>query len=102
MAVARNLIRQIYQPGYRYKRAGVLLRYLQPQEIMQPDLFGLYSFEEQARAARLMAIVDLVNEWYGRDTLRWAVQGLEQPWRMQQSRRSPRYTTRWNEILVVP
>jgi DNA polymerase V len=68
---------------------------------MQPDLFGLYSFEERAKAARLMAIVDLVNEWYGRDTLRWAAQGLEQPWRMQQRRCSPRYTMRWNEILHV-
>jgi DNA polymerase V len=101
LAGARNLIRQIYQPGYRYKRAGVLLTRLQPQEVIQPDLFGLYSFEAQAKEARLMAVVDLVNDYFGRGTLRWAAQGLEQPWQMQQHRRSPRYTTRWNEILRV-
>lgn len=48
-----------------------------------------------------MAVVDLINKVFGRDVLRFASQGTEQPWRMRQERLSPRFTTRWREILTI-
>jgi DNA polymerase V len=99
--VAKSLLREIYQPGYPFKRVGVHLSEITPQDVLQPDLFGTFDWEEQARQARLMAVVDVVNTFVGRDILVWGAQGLERSWWMKQARRSPRATTRWNEIPQV-
>lgn len=42
-----------------------------------------------------MFIEDALNRIYGRHSL------VRRAWAMRQRRRSPRYTTRWNEILTV-
>jgi DNA polymerase V len=91
----------IYREGYRYKKAGVYLTKIVPGEGVQPDLFGDFSLHEHYQQARLMAIVDALNRIYGRDTLFFAVQGITRPWKMQQSRLSPRFTTQWSEILAL-
>ena len=94
-------MRQIYQSGYPFKRVGVQLSQITPEDVHQPDLFGAFDWTEQARRARLMAVVDVVNTFVGRDMLIWGAQGLERSWWMKQARRSPRATTRWNEIPQV-
>lgn len=98
---SQELVRQIYQGGYRYKKAGVYLSSLHAEEVIQPDLFGAFSWEEEARRARLMATVDLINDHFGRDTVFWSAQGMTRDWQMRQRRRSPHYTTRWQDILPV-
>jgi DNA polymerase V len=99
--VAKSLLREIYLPGYPFKRVGVHLSEITPEDVLQPDLFGSFDWDEQARRARLMVVVDVVNTFMGRDTLVWGAQGLERSWWMKQARRSPRMTTRWNEIPQV-
>ena len=48
-----------------------------------------------------MHTLDGINAQFGRATLRFAAEGLEQPWAMRASRRSPRYTTCWGELARV-
>src|SRR5437868_12089779 len=72
-----------------------------PQEVLQADLFGEYSIEREYKKARLMCVVDLLNEWWGNNTIFFGAQGIDRVWKMRQERRSPRYTTRWGEIVVV-
>ncbi|WP_299406728.1 DUF4113 domain-containing protein [Acaryochloris sp. IP29b_bin.148] len=48
-----------------------------------------------------MAILDQVNDRFGRGTLEIAASGLRQTWRMQSKWRSPRYTTCWSELPVA-
>jgi DNA polymerase V len=79
----------------------VHLSEITPEDVLQPDLFGTFDWTEQARQARLMAVVDVVNTFVGRDVLFFGAQGFERSWWMKQTRRSPRATTRWNEILQV-
>jgi DNA polymerase V len=45
--------------------------------------------------------VDSINQEWGRNTVLFAAAGLSKEWKMRQARRSPRYTTRWDELLVV-
>jgi DNA polymerase V len=99
--VAKDLLYEIYQPGYPFKRVGVQLSEITREDVLQPDLFGAFDWAEQARQARLMAVVDVVNTFVGRDMLIWGAQGLERSWWMKQARRSPRATTCWNEIPQV-
>jgi DNA polymerase V len=98
---ARALLSGLYQPGYRYKRAGVLLSEIGPQEVRQGDLFGLYSHPVVDRQEALMQVVDEINRTWGRDTLFFGAQGIHRAWFMQQRRLSSRATTRWDEILIV-
>jgi DNA polymerase V len=48
-----------------------------------------------------MQVMDQVNRVYGAGALQFAATGLEQGWGMQAERRSPRYTTCWDELMGV-
>lgn len=98
IAAALHGLAQVYRPGLRYKKAGVGLGGLQPAAAPQGDLFSGY---ERQRSGRLMAALDAINRTWGMNTATFAGAGIAQPWRMQSARRSPRYTTRWEELPVV-
>lgn len=89
---------RIFREGYPYRRAGVMLDDLRPAQTKQ---LGLFARLDPARSARLMATMDHINRDLGADTLRLASSGVERPWRMKQARRSSRYTTRWEELVVA-
>lgn len=101
LTVAEALLRGLYRQGYRYKRVGVLLSELRPQEVRQPDLFAVYAPAIADRQACLMHTVDVINRIWGRDTLFFGAQGMHREWMMQQKHLSSRATTRWSEILSI-
>jgi len=110
-AVSRA-VRAQFRPGFRYAKAGAILTDLQPAGQAQGEL-DLFSDASQPASqatearARLMAAMDGLNNRFGRDSLRLgatvaASQGAPVPvWATKQDRRTPRYTTRWDEMLVV-
>lgn len=97
-AAALSGLEHIWRPGYRYKKAGVWLGGLQPAASPQANLFP---DDGRPRSARLMAAMDRINRTYGMNTATFASAGIRQPWRMQSARKSPRYTTAWNELVIV-
>ena len=48
-----------------------------------------------------MQTVDEINRKLGRGAVRWAAEGIKQPWAARRGNVSPQYTTRWDELLVV-
>jgi DNA polymerase V len=91
----------IYEQGYSYKKAGVELSRITPLPVVQPDLFGEVLLTEHYCQSHLMAVVDAINRIFGRDTLFFAMQGMARDWRMRQTMLSQRFTTRWDELLLV-
>jgi len=91
-------IEQLFCEGYRYKKAGVHVTELVPAYQIQAHLFDRHDRE---RSRRLMAAIDAINTQWGSGTVRYAAVGLQPRWRMRCVRRSPRYTTRWEELAVV-
>ena len=99
----------IYRPGFNYAKAGVMLLDLQAKTTVQDELdFGDEATQTERRHEKLMRALDAVNERYGRGTLKLGSALVEcregsarRGWVMKQERRSPRYTTRWGEVLVV-
>jgi len=91
-------IAQIFREGYRYKKAGVMVTELVPAHQIQAHLFDQHDRE---RSRRLMAAIDAINTQWGSGTVRYAAVGVQPRWRMRCVRRSPRYTTRWEEPAVV-
>ena len=92
-------LRQIYRPGYRYQKAGVMLSDIMPIGISQGDLFMSSSNKE--RTNRLMSTLDRINLKMGQGTLKLASEGIGQGWKMKRENRSPAYTTRWSELPMV-
>jgi DNA polymerase V len=91
-------IEQIFRKGYRYKKAGVMLTGLVPAHQLQTHLFDT---RDRERSARLMAVVDYLNTQMGSGTVQYAAAGIKPRWIMRSARRSPRYTTKWEELVVV-
>jgi len=49
----------------------------------------------------LMQVVDNVNFAMRDDLIKFARAGTSRNWKMRQEMRSPRYSTRWDEIKLV-
>ena len=95
---AKFCLSRIYKHGYRYKKTGIMLLDLIPISLEQKQLF--VDFDHRP-GDHLMKIVDRVNKEQGSDTLFFGAQGVTREWQMRCGSRSPRYTTQWNELLMV-
>jgi DNA polymerase V len=100
VSCALNGLRQIYKPGYRYNKAGVMLMGLHDAAIGQADLFA-ESFDDAEKSTRLMETLDRINRKMGRGTLRLATEGHQQAWKVKTEYPSQRYTTHWGELPIA-
>jgi DNA polymerase V len=91
---------RIYRPGLAYQRAGVMLLDLLPATREQGALFAPKA-GDPARAARLMAALDHINQKYGRETLRYGSEAVSDRGRMRARLKSPAWTTCWQELPVI-
>lgn len=76
---------------------------LAPGTVHQGEL-DLEGDDENADRSRLMTVMDALNGRFGKDTVHVASTGVEGPgreWGMRQERRTPHYTTSWNEMPVA-
>jgi DNA polymerase V len=89
----------IYRAGYEYKKAGVMLLLLRDQHARQAVLFD--NLVQREKSSKLMAVMDAINVEFGRDTIRASASGTQQRWSARCDNRSPRYTTRWDELPKV-
>jgi DNA polymerase V len=91
-------LKQLYKKGYLYKKSGIVVSEIIPEEGMQS---GLWDDKNRQKNRRLMETIDKINAKAGADQIRFAVQGSEEGWKMRQENLSPHYTTKWMDILVV-
>ena len=98
LSTAKELLRSIYRKGYSYKKAGVLLLNLRTRDQDQGLLFRDHYDEKRNRFVKAL---ESIKNTYGTSSTFLAAQGIDRPWDMKRQRRSPRYTTNWNEIPVI-
>lgn len=94
---AIHALKQIFIPGYEYKKAGVILHDIIPETGIQANLFEKPNLKHIA----LMKTIDSINMKYGQQKVRLASQSLGKVWKMKQERLSHRYTTRLEEIITI-
>ncbi len=70
---------------------------LVPQGLAQK---GLFDNAQREKLARLMRTIDVINLRVN-SPVRFAAEGINQPWQSTFKRRSKRYTTRWDELPEV-
>jgi DNA polymerase V len=94
---ADHLCELMFKEGYQYKRAGIMLSEITPATRIQGDLLE----PAPTGNAQLMQTLDRLNERYGRGTVKVSTQGAFKDWQMRQERKSPNYTTSWDELPWV-
>jgi len=99
IGAATRCLEAIWREGHRYQKAGVMLSDFYSQGVAQLNLF-----DENAprhNSPQLMNVLDHLNVKEGRGTLYFAGQGIRQQWQMKRDMLSPRYTTRYTDLLMV-
>ncbi|MCB0459823.1 MAG: Y-family DNA polymerase [Flavobacteriaceae bacterium] len=90
-------VKDIFKENHFYKRAGVIVFDLTPENTKQIALFT----SENPRHYQLMKVIDQVNKNIGNHRIKLACQDLERTWKMNQNLLSSRYTTNLSEIITV-
>ncbi|CAN5908834.1 translesion error-prone DNA polymerase V subunit UmuC [soil metagenome] len=98
VAASQRALAVIWRDGFRYKKAGVMLLDLVKANTLGG---GLFDRSDDPRSHARMRALDGLNARFGRDALRFGNTAEERPWRLRSDRLSPRYTSRWDELLVV-
>jgi DNA polymerase V len=95
-------LKQIYQPNFRYKKAGVILNLISDKPTVQQSLFE--DVQSKGKSAKLMKAVDQINTRFGNAAIRSAASGTQeskQGWQMRSGNKSPNYTTQWDELPIA-
>lgn len=95
---AVSLVDSLFKKGTFYKKAGVMLSGIVPDDSIQGNLFLP---ETKNCGRKLMDMIDNINFSQRDDILKFATSGTERNWKMRMEMRSPRYTTRWDELFKV-
>ena len=99
IAAATRSLDAIWKDGHRYQKGGVMLGDFFSQGIAQLNLFD--DNAPRAGSEKLMEVLDHLNAKGGRGTLYFAGQGIQQQWAMKREMLSPRYTTRYDDLIQV-
>ena len=91
-------LERIYIPGYKYKKTGVMLMDISSEDAYQMNLWDNI---DRTKHKRLMEVLDRTNEKWGRNSLKPAILGDGQQWKIKQERLSPCYTTRMSDFPIT-
>jgi len=96
LKAANTALKRLFRERFLYKKCGIMLLDLTQGQVQQPDLFHHVN-----QNPKLMKLVDSMNHKYGKSTVRFGSEGFDKQWVMRSERKSPAYTTRWDDILKV-
>lgn len=91
-------LEKIYRSDCTYKKAGVIVSDISPQQQQQLSLFDTL---DRKKHQSIMTALDNINDKIGNDKVRLAVQGNGRQWKMKQEQLSPCYSTRIEDALKV-
>ena len=96
--VAVDAVDSVFQPGFKYSKAEVMLL-----DLRQPGEFSddLFARNQPVEATKVMAVLDQINQRWGRGTLRAASVPVNPAWSMRRELMSQSYTTRLDQLWRV-
>ena len=96
--LALKCLEKIYRSDCTYKKAGVLVSDISPQQQQQLSLFDIVN---RPKHQSIMTTLDSINDKFGKDKVHLAIQGCNKQWKMKHPRLSPCYSTRIEDALKV-
>jgi DNA polymerase V len=95
---ASKALDTIFLNGLLYKKVGVIVAGIVPDNQLQGNLF--YE-DDRLKQNKVSAVTDIINRKFGRDTLKLAAQGSGKEWKLRQEKLSKGYTTNINDIIQI-
>ncbi|MEO8766218.1 MAG: Y-family DNA polymerase [Ginsengibacter sp.] len=95
---ANEALDVIFRAGYSYAKCGCIANDLIPETTVQ---YSMYDTANRHRDNVVMKTVDTVNGRFGKDLVRFALQGYGKKWKLRQLKLSPCYTTRIEDVLTI-
>jgi DNA polymerase V len=95
---ALEIAERLFEQGRSYKKAGVMLGDIVPDQSIQGNLF---LSDTKNRGKLLMNVIDNINFSQRNDIVKFASSGTTRNWKMQQNFHSPKYTSRWEDLCEV-
>ncbi|MBC8415717.1 MAG: DUF4113 domain-containing protein, partial [Candidatus Cloacimonetes bacterium] len=99
LKAAHKVLKNIFRPGYKYKKTGVMISDIMNQSKAPLDFFQPTYLDDKRKI--IMDCMDDINEKMGSSKLAYAAVGIKQPWQMKRERLTSSYTTSWSHIPVV-
>ena len=90
-------LKKIYKKGVEYKKAGVIVMGLVPNNKIQLKIFE----KENSKHKVLMKTLDFIMKKEGTNKIKLGSQDLKRTWKMKQTKLSKKYTTCFNQIIKV-
>jgi DNA polymerase V len=94
---ATAMLKELYRRGYGYKKSGVTLCDIMPDNAVQKSLFDP---TDHPKHKLLMQTIDNINSTLGSNSIKLVSQGNIGD-HINRQHLSPEYTTDWKDILVV-
>ena len=91
------MLKELFEEGQIYKKAGIIVTQIIPQDQKQFHLFE----EENPKHQKLMQVMDAYHKKTGERKIRLGNQDLQRTWKMKQNHLSPKYTTDFKDIFKV-
>ena len=98
IAYALTLLTDMYRAGFAYSKCGIVLLDLVPETYAQADLLCA---NLPTGNTEVMRVLDRINQKYGKSTIHLAAEGFSKVWAANSVKKSPRYTTQWDELAVA-
>lgn len=90
---------EIYQEGFEYKKAGVILTHIIPESDYIRDLFDPHDREKQKR---ISLVIDQINNRNGTDSIKSAAQGVgKADWNLRRDFLSKCPSTNIKDIMTI-
>ena len=98
ITAAKEVLEQIFCPGEKYKKCGVILLDLIQEKNVAPDLF----IERlNPNKSKLMEVIDSINKRYGKNAVFYGAMGISRDWKSRCDRCTGDFTTNWEDLAVV-
>ena len=92
--ISMNLLKSIYKENINFSKSKVFIGDIVPSNRVQTNLF-----DSKKDRRKLDKSIDAINSSMGRDTIQVLSSGIKKT--KQSNNMSPRYTTRWDELLEI-
>lgn len=96
---SKKLLKSMYKKNVNYKKAGVIVGDIVPDNQVQLNLFN--DIKDDLKSRELFKSIDAINRKMGRDTVKFLAQGISKRKKIKKEHLSPCYTTRWEDILKI-
>lgn len=90
-------LKMVFKRGYHYKKAGIMVMALTPSTSKQLNVFQ----NSDPRHLPLMKAIDRINLLSGFNVVKLGSQDLKREWKMNRNQLSPRYTSKFDDIITV-